>query len=281
MTVVSHRTLPAWALWLGILVPAVAAGAMAAVMTYRDITAMISATSAALPPFTITPSYYLPSAAAPAALSLLSTAVGVQLLGRSLWRPVAALALVTTWLLASGASLVYGREALAVAAIWSGPALVAMFAAWSARWASRAADPVPAATASRQLQDSSARRAATAGVVFALAVIGALIVLSAMGGLDLYFLDMSPSWWDVTSSTAAMLAPLALAGAWLAGHTPAGPHTGTWRVVILGALALVAVDGALHGSSGAVAIPVLTLLGVVVAGTRHRLAHRVEAMLRP
>lgn len=282
---------PAWAVWFAIVVPAVVAATVAVVMTYRDITTIVSAGPAPLPHITIIPSYYLPSAAAPAALSLLSTAVGAQLLGRSLWRAVAGLTLITTWLLASGAWLVYGREALAVAAIWSGTVLVAVATRSRQTVHSASGHPsvlaggrsgtaearVPGTDPAADALARSARRSATAGVVFALAVIGTLIVLSAMGGLGLYFLDISPSWWAVTASTGAMLAPVALGAAWLAGHTPPGPLTNTWRVVILVALVLLAVDGVFYDD---VAVPMLVTLGVVVAVSRHRLAHRVEAMLR-
>ena len=282
---------PTWALWFVIIVPAVVAATVAVVMTYRDLATIVGAGPAALPHITIIPSYYLPTAAAPAALSLLSTAVGAQLLGRSRWHAVAGLTLITTWLLASGAWLVYGREALAVAAIWSGTVLVAV--ATPSRQTVHSASGHPSVLAggrdgaaearspgtdpAADALARSARRAATAGVVFALAVIGTLIVLSAMGGLDLYFLDIDPSWWAVTASTGAMLAPVALGAAWLAGHTPPGPLTKTWRVVILVALVLVAVDGAVYDD---VAVPLLMTVGVIVAGSRHRLAYRLEAMLR-
>ena len=83
--------------------------------------------------------------------------------------------------------------------------------------------------------------------------------------------------WCGTALTGAMLAPVALGAAWFAGHTPAGQLTRTWRVVILVALALIGVDGVFYGE---VTIPMLFTLGVVVAGSRHRLADRIEAMLR-
>ena len=84
MSDIMRNPRPTWALWVAIVVPPVVAATVAVVMTYRDITTMVSAVTAALPQITIIPSDDLPAAAAPAALSLLSTAVGVQLLGRSL-----------------------------------------------------------------------------------------------------------------------------------------------------------------------------------------------------
>ena len=301
--------------WLALIIPAVGIAAVSAVLAYQTADALWQSLFPGIPAgdllvYRAGPRDYLPPAAVMAALTLLSTALGAQLIGRRPWFAAAALAWVTTWLLASGSWLAFEQEALVLAAIWSGTALVAGTTAWSASRADRTAESVKVAVAptttahhgaplaavpadehngSRpeipavdRVTDSFARSvrwAVTAGVVLVLMIIAALIVLIASGGMNLYFFDMSASWDSVRFNTPAMLAPLAIGAAWLTGRTPGRPHARTWRNVILVALAVCQVEVLAYAWTGDVAIPVLTVLGVIVAGNRQRLARRVEAVL--
>ena len=282
--------------WLALVVPAVVIAAVSAVLAYQRADALWQSLFPGIPAgdllvYRAGPRDYLPPAAVMAALTLLSTALGAQLIGRRPWFAAAALAWVTTWLLASGSWLAFEQEALVLAAIWSGTALVAGTTVWSARRAdhasltagerpgSRSDGELPAVDCASDSLARAARRVSTAGVVLMLAIISALIVFSAMGGLNLFFLDMNPSWDDVAYSTPTMIAPLALGAAWLTGGTPTRPHARTWRIVILVALALCQVEVLAYVWPGDVAVPLLTALGVVVASHRHRLARRVEAVL--
>lgn len=302
-------TLPRHRLLLVVIVVAMASAGAGAVTEYRSIDEMLRIS----PEFAIGPRDFLPvlawTAATTAAFSLLCSAIGAQLMRRRPWRSLVALGVITAVVLIGQPYLTFERERLAVATIWAGTFLVWCSTAWSTRRsrestatasieAVRVPTPelVPAdssigypgtsadeafairTTAAAQDLALDARRTAIALVVAALTIIIGLIAFSAVGGLQLAFSGWDP-WWSELTGDAALLAWLAIWAGWLSGRRPAGPHTTTWRVVVVVAVLLNAILELANSDTGSISIVVLTLLGAFVATSRHRLADRAEAAL--
>lgn len=255
---------------------------------------------------------YLPAAATMAALSLLCTAIGAQLLRRRPWRSLLALTVITAAVLLGEPSLAFEQEWLAVATVWAGTAILWSATLWSTR-ASRTMSPIlvpsPAALAQNHSQvtaDSSlgsataethadapswtrpdvrsdmlihgARATATALVAVVLVLILGLVMFESVGGIQLLFMTTLPDLRTLLYSNPALLAPLVITAAWLTGNDHHERDTTLWRVVVLAALVLATVEPAV-GPDGTLSISVLTLIGAFIATTRHRLADRAEAML--
>lgn len=312
MSTATKRTLPRAWLLLIVVVTSAASGAAGAVVAYRSILDLFAdwpelAGTPPLPMFHLLD--FLPAGAMMAALSLLCTSIGTQLLHNSPWISLVALGAITAVLLGSLFIFAYEQEPLTVATIWAGTTLMWCATLWSTRPERTALAPVrvsaPRASSTAGMSSTdlgvlptaehtwtdtdtskgdlrrATRRAATALVVVMETMILALIALTAANALQMYFHGQWPSWDSVGTSTPALLASLAIWSAWLAGRGPADPRSRTWLVITVAALALAAIEGLVDSVTGAVAIPVLAALGVTVAYQRHRVADRLQLLLSP
>lgn len=296
----SRRTL-----WVVLSSCMAAAAAVGAVSAYRNVLQMLADWEALLPlggetGYVIGVRDWLPSATDLAALTVLSAAVGAQLLARRPWRSLMALSAVTAAIVVFDL-MFFGLVWPSVVFIWIGTAAV-----WCAtRWSASVAPPSleTDATAGRSLSDISTvpgdgssapaphsgqadvirttRWVVTTVVVIVLVACGLLIAFAITGGLQLYFLDRRPDLYDLTYSSQAPLAALAIWGAWLAGRSPAARLRTTWLTAVLVGVALAAVDPLIYPTSGNLAVPVLVTCAVLVAGLRERLADRAAGALSP
>lgn len=233
------------------------------------------------------PRYYLPEGAAMAALSLLSMAVGGQLLRHRPWWSLTALTSITAAFLIGRPVLVDMLEPLVVATIWTGTLVLwcAMYRPWLAR---SAPDDLPVASPPGPADlTRAARRAATALVGVVVALVVALIVVNTLGGLQLYFWGLWPGWRAAAEDWSTLLACLAIWAAWLTGRTDdepgalhrADPRAVTWRVLIVTAIGLAAISMLVSPVDGGPSVFVLTLVGVALAAGRRRFVSRVEGLL--
>ncbi|SDC69654.1 hypothetical protein SAMN05216410_2198 [Sanguibacter gelidistatuariae] len=281
-----------WWLIFAILAPATASAATAATLTYRQVSewfgawteqATLVGIDAALPAYGIAPLDYLPAGATMAALTVLCTAIGAQLLTPRPWRSAAALAIITAALVLSDSVLLSDGVWLPIASIWAGTVLLWSEAVWRAtprRDASPLGDPAPSAPrSSRDELARSTHHTVTVFAVFMLAIVVGLIIFSAVGGLRLFFSDGPPRWSDLTYSAPAHLAALAIWAGWLSGRRQARAHATTWRIVAYAGIALGAVEGITYVADDGWTMAILSAVGVAIATNRQHLAARAERLL--
>lgn len=286
-----HHALSSRAIFAVLVSTTLAAGTAGAVSSYQEFVSMLADVRANLAPgftfeYVVGPGDYLPPAASLASLTLLSTAVGIQIWGGRLWRALLALSTITAVLLVFDleATLVGVSPVLAALSIWAGPAVAWCFARWPGgdRRGLGARPPVGAPPSSlatpQQLAQGdtlrATRRLVTAAVVAAVAVLALLMVVSILGGLQMYFLRYRPDLDLLTYSPQALLAVLATWAGWLAGRPLAGSHARTWLASALVGVVLAAVDPLASSAPGSLAAPVLTTCAVVLLASRERLSVR-------
>lgn len=296
----SRRTL-----WLVLSTCTVAAAVVGAASSYRITLQLLADWQATLAPgvltgYVIGPSDWLPDAANLASLTVLSTAVGVQLLARQPWRSLVALSVVTGALLVFDLAVIFmGVNGwLPLVFVWIGTAAVWGATRWSPSVGPSSVETgtkavrSPTASDSRQGDGPSApeprsgqadviwttRWIVTTVVVVVLVVLGLLMIFAIIGGLQLYFLRRRPDLYDLTYSVQAPLAALAIWAAWLAGRSHAWNRP-TWLTAVLVGVALAAVEPVSRTMSGNMAVPVLLTCAVLVAGLRERLADRAAGAL--
>lgn len=257
--------------------------------------------------WTLGPRDYLPGAATMAAVTVLCTAIGGQLLKRRPWRSIAALTLVTgafvtvSFLVAHphaeslgfpsfalivdlGLPLMTGRVPRLLISVWVGTIVLWLVMACSSHTSQLSAKEDSAHSARAALPPDDAalvlaiRRVVISFVVIALLVIAGLTVFFSKGGLQLFF-GRPASWSELVNDTSMVLLPLAIWGGWLAGRERTDRHRRIWMFFLLTGVALSAVNLPGIDLSGSLTIPVLVALGVVLAVHRQSVANRVVARL--
>ena len=227
MTTVSGHTISHRWLVVAILAPALVSATVTSALTYRWVNdfinhpAFLEGSTVSTPEYVLVFRDYGPAGVTMAALSLVSTAIGAQLLAQRPWRSAVALGLITG-VLVMCRSFAVGNDAvwLVVGSVWAGTVVLWGAARWPATHkaatsevsakpadADRRILPPAAGGLGRPGQDQFAattRRAVTAFSGLVLAIILGLIVFSALGGLGLFF-SWDPSFWNLRFSTSAQL----------------------------------------------------------------------------
>ena len=215
---------------LALLAPAALSAALTAVLTYRWIADGLAdryfegVGIVSVDYMEIAPRDYLPSGAPMAALALLCTAVGGQLLRRSPWRSALALGATTAVLVLSQSIGFMNPTWLTIATVWAGTAILWCVSlggagasnAAESRTASEGAAPPTAMADSAGAPDPdlialsvTAQHALAVFSGIVTTTILGLIVFTALGGLWLFF-GAELSFSSLRFSTAAHLAFLAV-----------------------------------------------------------------------